>query len=237
MILSGKAIAIIIGVVTIGGGAAGIALVGEVDWDEWLTFGNHHEDNKYNNQGDRFSVIHTDPGYNKEDGMYYAVSKCEISNREGRFGIMVSNGGNASVEEVDEGFEVTCNGRTVLFTEGSLEKHTIDRYAGIHGEYQKEMIERYGIEWEDGYNFDIRLKTDRHGSTYQLYLNKRGEHTLIDDDFDYRKTTMVADILFVSDDSKVEIQHISPSVEACLDEIYYTEKFLNDVCYNVVVIV
>ena len=87
-----------------GGGVAGATYVGEVDWEEWLSIGNHYEHHKSNRFGDEYSVIHTDPG-EAEDGLFYAVTKCEFTDCGGP---LILTG--CSFEKVDVGYIFTFEG-------------------------------------------------------------------------------------------------------------------------------
>ncbi len=229
MILTGKSIAIIIGVVVVGGGATGVAIAGEVDWDNWLNFGNHQIDNKYNPFGDRFSVIHTDPAYNEEDGMYYAVTKCEISNRSGQFAIRLDRS-VSSYTEVDGGYVVEFNGRAVYFPNAYLDTRTMMVFDSLTPELEDELYETYGVERLDGYHFEVKHWKDRSGEGFGLYFVRDKDQRLIDKDFEFEKVEKTLDLIIVSDVNKVEIQHIDETEEKSLESIHYTEKFFNELC-------
>jgi len=131
MELTGAA-ALVIGFLLCGGGVVAVATVGNVDWDEWLEDGNHHEDVKTSPDGYLFSVIHTDPQLNKLDHLYYSVTKLEIKDREGALVLLPGYGYEAQ--------DVGVYGGLLIYRSNPDNPYAVPDHAFVIGAYAKDNV-------------------------------------------------------------------------------------------------
>ena len=237
-----KVLTIVVVALLVGGGgtAVAVATVGNVDWDEWHLFGNHHEDYKTNTAGVKFSVIHTDPEYNEEDGMYYAVSKLQAYDKDGQFMLMKpsENRNDLTAIETAEGIVVSIrisneNGNevwsTCLLPNVHFETKTIRTHEDLSDPaYRAELLQKYDLsEYAELY---VRHYRDKGvPDCLILYTWKDGQQVSLDNDFEYKIVTKTVSVAILSENGIYEMQHIDPTEEASLDSIYNAERFFNKI--------
>ncbi len=223
-----------------GGTVVAVATVGNVDWDQWHLFGNHHEDVKHNQVGVAFSVIHTDPQYNEEDGMYYAVTKLEAYDVSGKMIFIKPSEGRTDTQatETPEGILIRIqtgdeNGKlsTVeyLIPNIHFETMTVKTRVNIQDpEYRAELIQKYGLSQYDSLGY--RHHKDR-GEPDCIVLTtwKDGKEVILDKNFEFKVTERTVTAAVMSDSTVFELQHIDPTEEASLNSIYTAEKVFNKI--------
>lgn len=231
-----KTVTIIVVALLVGGGgtAVAVATVGNVDWDQWHLFGNHNEDLKRNCIGVNFSVIHTDPGYNEEDGMYYAVSKIQAYYVEGSM-VLYNPTNDQIVQYVDtpEGILVTVNKGhpdpevTCLFPDKHPQTMTIVTHESINDQsYRSELCQKYNLP--DNTSFSVKYQKVKGGpSTLKLNVYENGEYREIDGDFHFKMVEKTVTAVLLSENEIYELQHIDPDVDSSLKSIYDMEEVLN----------
>lgn len=235
-----KIVTIIVATILVGGGgtAVAVATVGNVDWDEWHLFGNHHEDVKHNQAGIAFSVIHTDPQYNEEDGMYYAVTKLQAYDVSGKMVLIKPSDTRFDTKATDtaEGIVVkmevgdqdgNLSTITWLIPNVHFEKMTINTRESINEpSYRAELLQKYGLSQKD--SLGVRHYKEKGGpDCIVLTTWKDGKEVILDQNFEYKIVEKTVDAAILSDSAIYEMQHIDPTVDASLDSIYTTEKAFN----------
>lgn len=236
-----KILTIVVVALLVGGGgtAVAVATVGNVDWDEWQLFGNHHEDTKRNQVGFKYSVIHTDPEYNSEDGMYYAVTKLQVYEVSGKMILIKPTGnGDISATETPGGILLETqfgdpHGNQTqakcLLPDVHFETMTIRTYEHFsEPTYRAELLEKYGLS--ENARLEVRHYKEFLGpDCFRLYAHENNEEKMVDGDFKHKMVEKTVTAAVLSENTIYELQHIDPTVEASLDSIYTVEKIFNRV--------
>ena len=218
-----------------GGTAVAVATVGNVDWDLWHQSEYHYEDKKGNMAGIPFSVIHTDPQYNEEDGMYYAVTKLEAFNVSGKMVLIKPvDAKDAVATDTPEGIVVKA-----LWAENNNPEWITCLLPGVHFQtmtintrvdfsdpsYKAELVQQYGLSNAD----ELGILHKREGGVDRVVLTKwdNGNQVIIDNDFKIKVEERTVSVAILSDNTVFEMQHIDPTEEASLKSIYDAEKMFN----------
>lgn len=244
-----KILTVVIVTLLVGGGgtAVAVATVGNVDWDQWHLFGNHHEEYNVNPSGIKFSVIHTDPEYNEADGQYYAVTKLQCYDVEGKMILFKeeTNQGTKFVQ-TEDGVLVTVwtgnNGLreiTILLPKAQLETLKVKTHPDINSDesYHKELCDKYGIPYDK--HLSVRHYREGNGPDYMLLITQNNsEETVWEENFEYKMVDRTVTAAILTDGGLLEIQHIEPTVDDCLKSIYDYEdsfnKLMGDDCIRMV---
>lgn len=221
-----------------GGTAVAVATVGNVDWDLWHQSEYHHEDKKGNQAGIPFSIIHTDPQYNEEDGMYYAVTKLEAFDVSGKMVLIKpADGRDVIATDTPEGIVVKAqwgeNGNftwiTCLLPDVHFETMTLNTRVDFWDPaYQAELRQQYGLSNSD--EIGIIHQRDNGGpDRVVVYKWDNGNQVVLDNDYKIKVEERTVSVAVLSENTVYEMQHIDPTEEASLNSIYDAEKMLNKV--------
>ena len=223
-----------------GGTAVAVATVGNVDWDQWHLFGNHNEDTKRSIAAIEFSVIHTDPEYNSEDGMYYAVTKLQAYGVSGKMILLTydeTGHNDTTFKQTDDGIVVSTTNTnnenipvaTGLFRGAHLETMTIKTHESLSDPtYHAELCNKYGISVDKILGYRHYMGEDG-PEGIALYWSDNGQEKILEYDFKFKMVDKTVTAAVISDNTILEVQHIDPTVDQSLDSIYNMEIVLNRV--------